>query len=197
MENMTYKHELINLLISELEIKSYLEVGLGPLQETWKFINCEDKECVDINQGGNNLPTFLGTSDDFFASNPRKFGLIYIDGDHRPDQVRKDLINSLNCLEQGGVIVMHGIAPADRRYIDPKSSGDAFKVFMEIRKNPHLVAHTHFFPHGDAVGIVYRAINDNPFKEDPVGDEFDFYLNSKEQILLPMDIKEIIKKIKK
>ena len=196
IQQMIHKYEMINLLIAELKIDSYLEIGLGPLQETWKWINCDHKECVDIDRGDNNLPTFLGTSDDFFNQNTREFGLIYIDGDHRSEQVRKDLINSLLYLQPGGVIVMHDIAPRNREQIDPRSSGDAFKVFIEIQRNPHLVAHTHFFPDGDAAGVVWRGKNENPFTAETSGDEFDFYLHHKDQILSPLDIKEIIKKIK-
>jgi hypothetical protein len=195
---MKHKHELINLLIEELKIGSYLEIGLGPLQETWKFINCAHKECVDIEQGGNDLPTFLGTSDDFFKSNTRKFGLIYIDGDHSYEQVRKDFLNSLNNLEPGGIIVMHDIAPQTIEQTSPRSSGDAFRFFTEVRRNPLLTARTHFFPSGDAVGIVYRYCNESPLLHYSKNgkDDFDFYLEHKEDILMVEDVRETIKKIK-
>jgi hypothetical protein len=189
---MNFKHETINLLIREFSYKSYLEIGLGPLQETWKFINCDHKECVDINKGSADLPTFLGTSDDFFKQNSRQFDLIYIDGDHSSDQVRKDLRNSLDILSPGGIIVMHDIAPEKREHTSPRSSGDAFKVFIESRRNPHLACSTYFYQSGDAIGIIWRGKNQKLFTKEIYGDDFDFYLTYKEEILNPISIEEII-----
>lgn len=193
---MESKHELLNKLISDFKFERYLEIGLGPLQETWKHINIEDKTCVDVIKVGESLPTYLGTSDDFFKQSEKMFDLIYIDGDHQSDQVRKDLVNSLKALKPGGVIVMHDIAPASRTETNPRSSGDAFKIFMEIRKNPHLQAYTYFFRSGDAVGIVWRGINHEILNVTSEGDSYDIYENQKGDILRPESLENILKMFK-
>jgi hypothetical protein len=76
---MNLKYQLINSLISKFGLTSYLEIGLGPLQETWKFIEIDHKVCVDVIRVSDDLPTFLGGSDDFFEINKDNFDLIYID----------------------------------------------------------------------------------------------------------------------
>jgi len=44
-------------------------------------------------------------STNFFFKNKNKFNLIYIDGSHFYDDVKKDFINSINCLEKNGILI--------------------------------------------------------------------------------------------
>tara|TARA_B110000008_G_C16892450_1_gene533354 strand:+ start:640 stop:1236 length:597 start_codon:yes stop_codon:yes gene_type:complete len=46
------------------------------------------------------------TSDNFFLNNAYKFDLIYIDGNHLFDFVKKDISNSLNFLNKNGIVVL-------------------------------------------------------------------------------------------
>jgi hypothetical protein len=46
------------------------------------------------------------TSDNFFTKNVVEFDLIYIDGNHIYDYVKKDIFNSLKFLKQDGIIVL-------------------------------------------------------------------------------------------
>lgn len=193
---MDLKCEAINGLISKFGYKSYLEIGLGPLQETWKYISIEDKTCVDVIKISENLPTFLGTSDEFFQSNDKMFDLIYIDGDHKSDQVRKDLKNSLMSLNDNGLIVMHDIAPASKNETDPRSSGDAYKIFMEARRNPHLQAYTYFFRNGDAIGVIWRGMNESILKNETDDYSYEYYDHNKGSILQPIDFESLVEKIK-
>lgn len=60
----------------------------------------------NINLGGNKNVNFLKTnSDDFFKNNKNHYNLIYIDGSHHYEQVKKDFINSFNFLENNGYII--------------------------------------------------------------------------------------------
>ena len=43
-------------------------------------------------------------SDDFFAQNEDTFDLIYVDGSHEPEDVYRDLNNSFDVCEIGGII---------------------------------------------------------------------------------------------
>jgi hypothetical protein len=45
------------------------------------------------------------TSHNFFKNNNKTFNVIYIDGSHFYDNVKKDFINSLNCLEENGILI--------------------------------------------------------------------------------------------
>jgi hypothetical protein len=52
-----------------------------------------------------NINFFKETSDNFFSKNKKTYNLIYIDGSHEYSQVKRDLINSFNCLEKNGYII--------------------------------------------------------------------------------------------
>ena len=45
------------------------------------------------------------TSDNFFLNNKSQFNLIYIDGSHHYDNVKKDFVNSYNCIEKNGIMI--------------------------------------------------------------------------------------------
>ena len=57
-------------------------------------------------QSNNLLRKYKMTSNDFFRKNDKYFDLIYVDGDHSSDQVKIDLINSWNALQNGGFLVL-------------------------------------------------------------------------------------------
>ena len=97
-----WKGFLINDLISDLNYKSYLELGVS-VGESWKLIYCENKIGVDPTQGG----THRKTSDDFFIDNTKNFDVIFIDGLHTYEQCQRDCINSLKFLNPRGVILFH------------------------------------------------------------------------------------------
>ena len=80
------------------------------------------------------------TSDDFFIKNEEKFDFIFIDGLHHYKQVKKDINNSLNILNEGGTILMHDCLPRNYYYqAVPRSqlnwNGDTWKAFLEIRSD--------------------------------------------------------------
>ena len=54
----------------------------------------------------NRIIKFKGKSDNFFNLNKKYFDLIYIDGDHSKDQVKKDIYNSWNVLNKNGFMVI-------------------------------------------------------------------------------------------
>lgn len=60
----------------------------------------------NLNLGGNENINFLKTnSDAFFNNNKNYYNLIYIDGSHHYEQVKKDFINSFNFLENNEYII--------------------------------------------------------------------------------------------
>ena len=80
------------------------------------------------------------TSDDFFTLFPdSRFDLIFIDGLHHADQVKKDLVNSFRQLNPGGVIVMHDCnPPTEATTCVPRGSqrewcGDTYKTAVSLQ----------------------------------------------------------------
>jgi hypothetical protein len=131
------KLELIQFLIEQHGYKKYLEIGMGPGINFSKVI-CDYKVCVDPTP---TVPvTFTLTSDDFFKQNKEKFDVVFIDGLHWSEQVYADILNSLEVLNENGVIICHDMNPHSefiQRYPQPKAesewTGDCWKAWVKIR----------------------------------------------------------------
>jgi hypothetical protein len=129
--------EIIQILINKTQAKKYLEIGMGP-GLNFADIQCEYKVCVDPTP---TVPvTFKLTSDDFFTQNKETFDVIFIDGLHWSEQVYRDIINSVNVLNDGGYIICHDMSPHSefiQRYPQPKAesewTGDCWKAWVKIR----------------------------------------------------------------
>ena len=100
------RYDIINNLIKFKNFKEYLEIGCFK-NENFDKINITNKIGVDPVSGG----THRVSSDDFFLKNTKKFDLIFIDGLHTYDQVKKDINNSLGFLKENGVILIHDCLP--------------------------------------------------------------------------------------
>ncbi len=117
--------------LTKLKEIKYLEIGsfegrsavfVGELENV-KEITCIDtfegsEEIKDINfdlvykncsENLNKLKIphklIKDTSHNFFKHNDNKYNVIYIDGSHFYDDVKKDFINSMNCLEEDGILI--------------------------------------------------------------------------------------------
>ena len=100
------RQQLINFAIQKTNAKTYLEIGCDD-DLIFGNINVENKIGVDPVSGGNRRMT----SDEFFENNTTKFDVIFIDGLHEYQQVSRDFENSLNCLNAGGIIILHDMLP--------------------------------------------------------------------------------------
>lgn len=130
--------ELINSLIKKNNYKSYLEIGVNtPAQPgyNWVGINVELKHGVDPNVD----TTYRVTSDEFFEKHiKQKYDIIFIDGLHLFEQVYKDIINSLKCLNNNGIIVVHDCNPETeitqrRERVTSAWHGDVWKAIVKLR----------------------------------------------------------------
>ena len=82
-----YRWDLIEYLIKKNNYRNYLEIGCDQNQLFSKVI-IDNKIGVDPVSGGN----IRKTSDDFFKENVNKFDIVFIDGLHTYDQVKKDIL---------------------------------------------------------------------------------------------------------
>jgi SAM-dependent methyltransferase len=128
--------DIINALMKSNNLKSFLEIGLdsGICRDK---VNAEYKVSVDPDERTNN-PTYLMTSDEFFAQNKETFDLVFVDGLHHAEQVLRDIENSLECLNDGGVIVCHDMLP-NMEIVQrvPRENavwtGDCWKAWAKLR----------------------------------------------------------------
>lgn len=98
--------DLINLAIHHTNAISYLEIGCDKNQ-IFSNIHVENKVGVDPTRGG----TIRSTSDTFFKKNTQTFDVIFVDGLHYYDQVKRDIENSLKYLKKNGIIIIHDMLP--------------------------------------------------------------------------------------
>ncbi len=111
---MTHHSELINYIIETFDLRSYLEIGVYNRDHNFNKIKCHEKHCVDPDK--NAKADFVTTSDEFFNvfntfKCTNRFGLVFIDGLHYADQVRKDFNNAIEVIANPGFIVMHDCNP--------------------------------------------------------------------------------------
>ena len=154
-----HRTEIIKRIISQKNIKNYLEIGCDK-DEVFSEIEVENKIGVDPNSGG----THRMTSDSFFLINNKLFDLIFIDGLHTYEQVKKDIINSLNCLNKNGLILIHDCLPLN--YYDQavpraqkKWNGDVWKAITEFRTFDEIDVCVGSFDNG--IGLITNKKNKN------------------------------------
>jgi hypothetical protein len=129
--------DLINYLIFRYSFARYLEIGVRK-NRTYSRIFCPSMEGVDPNFDA----TYRTTSDAFFddlrarrAAGERIEGwdMIFVDGNHEREQVKRDILNAVEFLRPGGMAVCHDVNP-DREYLTrPEWSFSAWQAFAELR----------------------------------------------------------------
>jgi hypothetical protein len=134
-KNFYTRHAFINKAISKYTFCRYLEIGVAD-NDVFNSIPLplKKKYGVDPFSGGN----YRMTSDFFFKKYAKlKFDVIFIDGLHHYLQCQKDVINSINALNKGGIIFIHDILPKNsfEEHIPRKAgawTGDVWKVAVEL-----------------------------------------------------------------
>ena len=189
--------EIVKNIIKLKQYKSYLEIGTFK-DDLFSNIVCEDKIGVDPVSGGN----VRKTSDEFFADNTKKFDLIFIDGLHHYDQVKKDILNSISILESNGIILMHDCMPRDYYYqAVPRSqfnwNGDTWKAFLEIRSNDNYDSYCCYADEG--IGVILKRPNKNKLNlniEKFKNFNFNLYVENYQKFLNLIEYEELIKIVK-
>ena len=138
-----FRWDLINYYIKKYNFKYFLEIGTFK-GELFNKIEIENKISVDPEKTTN--ASYHLKSNDFFKINKNTFDIIFIDGFHEKNQVNLDIKNALNCLNKGGVIVMHDCHPDSEQcqrscleydglfYLGGGNwTGDCWKAFVKNR----------------------------------------------------------------
>jgi hypothetical protein len=131
---MKTRTDLLNHLAEKYNLQRYLEIGVQNTVQNFDKINCKYRVCVDPDPAAG--ATFQMTSDEFFDCEPEAgFDLIFIDGMHTAEQVKKDFENALKVLlSPNGFIVLHDCNPLKEEHtIVPRPTktghwnGDVYK----------------------------------------------------------------------
>lgn len=128
--------EIINYFIEKNNYQSYCEVGTFNKDHNFNKINCPNKVCVDPDPKAE--ADYIGTSDEFFKQNDTFFDVVFLDGLHTCIQLFKDINNSLGCLAEGGMILLHDMLPPSKNAqivprIQGEWTGDCWMTFVWLR----------------------------------------------------------------
>jgi len=156
--------EIINGLIEKNKYTSYLEIGVNtPSQPgyNWVGIKIPVKHGVDPNVE----TTYKMTSDEFFDNHiSQKYDIIFVDGLHLHEQVYRDIVNSLNNINENGTIVVHDCNPITeitqrRERASDAWHGDVWKAIVQLRmENPNIEINTVNTDEG--CGIIRKGIQE-------------------------------------
>ena len=178
--NKPSRLDIINKIIIHKNYKSYLEIGCFS-NELFNSVSIDHKIGVDPVSGGN----IKKTSDEYFRENKKKFDIIFIDGLHHYEQVKRDIENSLNFLNPQGVILLHDCLPStvfDQAVprCTYKWNGDVWKAIVEARCRDDIDTYTCFADQG--IGLILKrknknilSLNCNNFKKLTFKDYFNNY----------------------
>jgi hypothetical protein len=135
--------DLLNYIAKKIKAESYLEIGVKNPALNFDKIEVANKLGVDpVVARHDILPV---TSDEYFKTwKEQKFDLIFIDGLHEAQQVKRDIINSFNALNPGGIIVIHDCNPLERVHtLIPRKqtiwTGDVYKTICQITSHKFTV----------------------------------------------------------
>jgi hypothetical protein len=156
------RDQIIQETINRKEYKSYLEIGCDQ-DQVFSKIKIEKKIGVDPVSGG----TIRENSDNFFKKNIIRFDIIFIDGLHEYDQVKKDINNSLSFLNDNGVIFLHDCMPRGFIYqAVPRArgawNGDVWKNIVETRTKIEI--DTYVIHADQGIAMILKRSNKNLLK---------------------------------
>jgi len=188
-----YRWDLIEYLIKKNNYKNYLEIGCDKNQ-LFSKVNIDNKIGVDPVSGGN----VRKTSDDFFKENKSNFDIVFIDGLHTYEQVKKDILNSVNCLLDEGIILVHDCMPdslgkqAVPRY-KMQWNGDVWKAIVDLRQQENLEIYTCEIDQG--IGVISKKKNTSILKLDkPINKlKFKDYFNNYKEYMRVISLDEFKK----
>ena len=150
---------IVNNIIDRKKYETYLEIGCDK-NILFNSVKIKKKIGIDPVSGGN----IRMSSDNFFKNNQDKFDLIFIDGLHQYEQVKRDVYNSLKFLNDNGVILLHDCMPSSFMRQAPKRSsniwnGDVWKNIVEFRNLDQIDTYTIYADYG--IGLILKRKNRN------------------------------------
>lgn len=180
-----YRNEVIQLIIDHYGYTSYLEIGIGNTRNH-SLIKCENKISVDPN----GRATYKMTSDEFFEKHAHKHQLdvIFIDGDHSREQVKKDIANSLDVIDPKGTIILHDMNPGNKDMLNPRICDNGWEAFAELRTTRDDL--NMFTYHEDCgVGVIQRGSQE--LYKGEIKSGWDFFSQNRNEVMKLIEFDQI------
>jgi hypothetical protein len=158
-----YRYDIINALIKKHNYKSFLEIGYLD-GDTHNKVQCEYKDSVDINPKSG--AKYIMSSDEFFKINNsirninrKRWDIIFIDGCHEYEHVKRDIENSLHCVNNNGSIVLHDCNPPNEKW--QKWCGTVWKAIVDFRNSDYAFWSIQTVDVDCGVGIIRNVKGDS------------------------------------
>ena len=178
------RYDIINHY--KAEKNTYLEIGIE-YGYTFNNIQISNKIGVDPDPKMNLNNIVKMTSDDFFATNKQTFDIIFIDGMHQIEYVLRDFNNSINCLNDKGIIFLDDVLPVNEReqhkvpikhayengilkYREPWT-GDVWKFLYYLLKSYSDKINFEFFVSQNYRGVAKLTLKDEILKDEILKNE--------------------------
>lgn len=204
-QNLTLltRSQLINQLIKKNNYQSYLEIGVNtPAQPgyNWYNVTVAVKHGVDPNPAVQ--ATFPFPSDEFFAKHVnQKYDIVFVDGLHLFEQAYRNIVNSLQWLNDNGTIVVHDCNPTQeitqrRERASNVWHGDVWKAILQLQsENPNIEIFTVDTDEGCAVIRKghQELYTTNPNNEDRY--TYKFFNKHRKEILNLITPEDFLKKM--
>lgn len=170
---MNNRIDVINYLILTYGLTSYLEIGVQHPANCFDKIKAKNKFGVDpdpkeLPAHPFSLSIYRGTSDEYFncpCGRDHRYDIVFIDGLHHAEQVKKDFENALARLNPGGFIVLHDANPTNKTWtLRPRVSrvwtGDVYKFICSLHDADDIEYYTLDFDYGVTVAqpVDYRRV---------------------------------------
>ncbi len=127
------RYEILNAIAERIGARRYLEIGV---QDGIAFRAVDVPRKVGVDPDPRTPATFHQTSDEFFRTLPDTdpgFDLVFVDGLHTAEQVRKDIANAIRRLRPGGAVVAHDCSPPTAEYVSLLRCGTTYRGFVMAR----------------------------------------------------------------
>jgi len=82
-------------------------------------------------------------SDDFFLNNKETFDVIYIDGHHKYEYVKRDFINSMNCIKKDGILICDDFLWLKYEKLDENPIGAILECYDNYKKDLQILFINH------------------------------------------------------
>jgi hypothetical protein len=130
--------DIIATVCSSVKCKLYLEVGCQ-FATTINKVTAKGIRAVGVDVMKQWTIGFFEfyeePSDKFFSHFKEKPDVIFIDADHKFEAVQKDFVNSLNILNEYGIIFLHDTDPYIKEWLAPEYCNDSYKIVDWIKDN--------------------------------------------------------------
>jgi len=168
--------DFINHVINKMDYKTYLQIGIEKgqvfnnikVEKTGVDLHCEMQDVLNI------------SPDEFFENNSNLYDTIFIDGDHRYEEVKKDVINALESITEKGMVLIHDTCPTKSSHVAANKvegrewCGQAYKVATEYNNKEGYEVLTWAKDFG--VTIIFHSSNSTSYD---YGYEFEDLISSK------------------